>query len=166
MDAHCSTETTDATGVVVGSVLALATFLLPMPQAYKLCRQQSSAGLSPHTIALTVLFAGSNAAATVVVKWHWLQACAHGPSCVSNILDLVQQAASWSTWCMTALICVSLPPNRTRVPVLTTLLSLACTVGLTVAAAIQSANAPCLPPSLTLADALGWVAAVAAGIPV
>ena len=164
MDATCSDGNlhTNTIGVIVGSLLTVATFLLPFPQAYKLMRQRSSAGLSPFTIALTVLFAGSNAAATVALKWRQLEACAHGPSCAKDLLDLAQQAASWGTWCMTAVICVSLRPHRRGTPVLATLLSLVCTAALIAAAAVKSADAPCLPPSLTFAQDMGWVAAVAA----
>lgn len=163
MEATCSPiDPVDTFGIVLGSVLATATFLLPLPQAVKLLRQRSSAGLSPYTLALTVLFAGSQVGATVGLKWRQLEACAQGPACVANLLDLVQQAASWLTWLATAIICVSLPPHRSALPRAATALSIACTAAVVAASAAVSADAPCQPPALTLAQALGWVAAVAA----
>ena len=163
MEATCSPiDPVDTFGIVLGSVLATATFLLPLPQAVKLLRQRSSAGLSPYTLALTVLFAGSQVGATVGLKWRQLEACAQGPACVANLLDLVQQAASWLTWLATAIICVSLPPHRSALPRAATALSIACTAAVVAASAVVSADAPCQPPALTLAQALGWVAAVAA----
>ena len=164
MDTKCSPIDTpvDTFGIVLGSVLATATFLLPLPQAGKLLRQRSSAGLSPYTLALTVLFAGSQVGATVGLKWRQLEACAQGPACVADLLDLVQQAASWLTWLATAIICVSLPPHRSALPRAATALSIACTAALVAVSAVVSADAPCQPPALTLSQALGWVAAVAA----
>ena len=164
MQATCSATDApvDTAGIVLGSVLATATFLLPLPQAVKLLRQRSSAGLSPYTLSLTVLFAGSQVGATVGLKWRRLEACAQGPACVADLLDLAQQAASWLTWLGTAIICVSLPPHRRARPVAATALSIACTAALVALSALASAHAPCQPLALTLAQALGWVAAVAA----
>ena len=164
MQATCSATDApvDTAGIVLGSVLATATFLLPLPQAVKLLRQRSSAGLSPYTLSLTVLFAGSQVGATVGLKWRQLEACAQGPACVADLLDLAQQAASWLTWLGTAIICVSLPPHRRARPVAATALSIACTAALVALSALASAHAPCQPLALTLAQALGWVAAVAA----
>ena len=163
MDAACSPidKPVDTFGIVLGSVLASATFLLPFPQAVKLLRQRSSAGLSPYTIALTVLFAGGQVGASVGLKWRQLEACAQGPSCVADLLDLVQQAASWLTWLMTAIICVSLPPHRSALPRAATALSIVCTAALAAVSAILSAEGPCQPQALTFAQALGWAAAVA-----
>ena len=164
MEATCSPidQPVDTFGIVLGSVLATATFLLPLPQAVKLLRQRSSAGLSPYTLALTVLFAGSQVGATVGLKWRQLEACAQGPACVADLLDLVQQAASWLTWLATAIICVSLPPHRSALPRAANALSIVCTAALVAVSAAVSADAPCQPTALTLAQALGWVAAVAA----
>lgn len=163
MDASCAeTQPVTVVGVLLGSVLALATFLLPFPQAYKLLKQHSSAGLSPLTLALTILFAGTNVGATVAIKWHQLEACASGPGCLGNLLDLVQQAASWVTWVMIICICVSLPPNRMARPVCVALFSVTSTVGLVVGAAVRSAASPCTPSTLGYSQVLAYVAGVAA----
>lgn len=163
MDASCAeTQPVTVVGVLLGSVLALATFLLPFPQAYKLLKQRSSAGLSPLTLALTILFAGTNVGATVAIKWHQLEACASGPGCLGNLLDLVQQAASWVTWVMIVSICVSLPPNRMARTGCVALLSVLSTIAVVVVAAVVSAAAPCTSSTLGYSQVLAYIAGVAA----
>lgn len=76
---------------MLGTVLVIATLVLPVPQAVKLYRRQSSDGLSLSSLSLTILFSGTNAAATIIVKWPQIYSCDGGYGCIAELLDLAQQ---------------------------------------------------------------------------
>lgn len=145
--------------ILVGSVVAILTLFVPIPQARKVLQHKSSAGISVPTLLLTVLFGCSNLGSTVAVKWRTIESCGTGgAACVAGLLDVLQQVASAGSWTATAICVLAFPPANVRrngVSTLALLLVCAGIVGSSVGVAVAH---PCSDVSLGLAEALGWLA--------
>jgi uncharacterized protein with PQ loop repeat len=149
--------------IVVGSVLAVVTLIVPIPQARKVVQNKSSAGVSVPTLLLTVLFGSANLGSTVAVKWRTIESCrTDGAACMAGLLDVLQQVASAVTWTVTLFCVLAYPPanvRRNAVPTLALLLVSCAIIGSSIAVAVSH---PCSDASLDLAEALGWLGACCA----
>ena len=79
----------------LGIFLLVATVLVPLPQIYKLWSHKSSKGVAPITICLITLYASTNSASTVAMKWKQFSKCpSEGSYCLIELLDSLQVASS------------------------------------------------------------------------
>ena len=158
----CAAEHVDIhpAGAALGTFLLVATALVYLPQIHKLCSRKSSEGVQPVTTCLILLYASTNAASTVAMKWKQFKHCpSEGSYCIVEMLDSLQIFVSALGWVAVLLCVVLLPPHNTarwRVTAAGTL-TLILIVWAT-AIAISVAD-PCGPAAVDFARSIGWVSA-------
>ena len=154
-----------SSAIVLGVLLCIGTLLCPMPQAYKLLRRRSSAGISVSTNALIVAFGVAQLCATLTIKWKALLACPQeGSSCALQLFDGMQQLISTLTLSLVLVLVVLLPPNNKPLPrrfAIGTLIALCPACGITVGI---SAAWPCSSISLLLAQGFSSAGAILATV--
>lgn len=149
---------------MLGTLLVLATLLIPIPQAVKVVRNKSSDGISLPTLHLTVLFGSANIASTVAVKWRTLKMCASkGVACAGG-LDLFQQCAAVVSWLFTmgCILAYLHPDSHRRVHRAAFAVLLVLVAGMIGVSVAVTATKPCSKLSLGLSEFFGWFGATCA----
>jgi hypothetical protein len=149
--------------LVLGVVIAAVTLLVPVPQALKVTRTQSSHGVSVPTLQLTIAMCWANITSTVAVKWWTLASCGRdGLSCLGGCLDLLQQTASAASWMVTLACVLAYPPAHTRRNLASTaMLMVAVSISIWTSRSLLIAQ-PCSQASVRLAAAYGWMSSACA----
>ena len=147
-------------GAALGTFLLVATALVYVPQVHKLYSRKSSEGVQPVTTCLILLYASTNAASTVAMKWVQFERCpSEGSYCLVEMLDSLQIFVSAIGWMAVLMSVVFLPPHNTmrwRVAAGGTLTLVL--VLWAIAIAISMAD-PCGPAAVAFARSIGWVSA-------
>jgi len=142
---------------MLGSVLAVATFFVPLPQIMKLVNNRNSYGMQPITLCFVIAYAILGSTAMIAVKWNQLGASYGFGELLKEELDLIQSIVSCLAWLSIILLVVALPPHNTlrhRGLVAATL----ATAGTMSAVIIAiSAVEPCGPTVLALAKVYGYI---------
>lgn len=150
-----------AAGAALGTFLLSATTVVYVPQLWKLHSRKSSEGVQPLTVVLILMYASTNAASTLGMKWKQFERCVHeGSYCLVEQLDALQVVVSAIGWLSILLSVVVLPPHNTR---RWRALAAASALGIALlwaAVCIVSAAEPCGPVAVALARAIGWTSAL------
>ena len=147
----------------MGVLLCVITFATAIPQHVQLSR--SADGVSLATYVFTVALLSLNIGASIITKWHQIQACgAIGWSCIPPLLDLLQLLSLATVICIQLIQLVCLPPfNRARSRIFATAaLFLAFSVCL--ACVLLSVSAPCSQGALDLSQVLAAVGGCTAAL--
>ena len=144
----------DAASITVGSILVIGSAVMALPMIVNMCRRRSSDGVSPLTLALTLLFTACNAGSAIIIKWPQLVACGQGIGCLAQLLDLLQMLVSGIMWLITLAVLALFPPHAAaKYKALTVVMGVAM-LGAWAACAIISHARPCTPSVIAFAKGI------------
>lgn len=152
-----TTKPLGGSAIALDAVLILGTIIVPAPQMFKLVRARSSQGLTPLTLCITLVFNACSVGGGLLSKWDqvaehkWL-----------HLLDLLQLLLLELSMGVVLLLCVSFPPNNTKLWRTSVAVLWALALGLLVVCVLLSVSDPCGATPLGLSNVLGVVGAVSA----
>ena len=150
-------------GTIIGILLCVITFATAIPQHVQLCR--SADGVSLATYVFTVALLALNIGASVITKWHQIQACGSiGWICVPPLLDLLQLLSLATVICVQLVQLVCLPPFSHARFRLFAAAALFMAFGVCLACVLLSLVAPCSRGALDLSQVLAAIGGCVAAL--
>ena len=165
LDACVAADTpVDDFTVYLQTFFTFTTFVISLPQNYKLWSLKSSKGLSLTTVVLTLVMNFTDVAAGIITKWQQIEACRHGWSCYPGIVDLIQLTALMLTTIVILLQVVWYPPHTECVDRTAASCTLFATAAALTVSTILSIYSGCSSAAIDLARVFGTTSDVSAVI--